>query len=100
MITITAPELIAWLILSFLLGLIFSVYIKFRTCQYSDNWIDVKDRLPLIDGAYFVYRGTNDFDNDIFENGKFEFGNVTHWQPLIEAPVRKNRKNPHMARYT
>ena len=71
-----------------------------------NNWINVNDRLPTESGTYLCYtletksltettiiqsyspiHGFSDIFGDVYET------NITHWQPLPEAPNKEKQKS-------
>lgn len=60
----------------------------------NDNWISVKDRLPVEMGNYRVRYSNGNEENDIgfcqekgFYYGTDRLDHVTHWMPLPSPPV-------------
>ena len=64
-----------------------------RPSVVGDGWISVEDRLPIIDQAVLIFQskvvpGTYSKCGFIEDCGNFKYylEDVTHWQPLPQAP--------------
>lgn len=59
--------------------------------QFKEReWISVEDGLPEAEGMYWCYVPTEKYINQSVycysPHSGFQYGAVTHWQPLPEAP--------------